>query len=194
MGYYLKAEALVRKRILLLPVLIAALLTMSASAAQAGAFVLTLEDLAGGGPVVITDNEVGGLDANLTADKIRFIGTVGSFTVTIFANTFAPGPSGAPLQMNLSNFQVVSTALGGGNFRATLSRTGLSSALLGSSVVGVGAANLTVVGARQRDTRELDRWDVGLQPLLPWYHSSIDVESGAGGLGRRPPDRPQPQV
>jgi hypothetical protein len=141
---YLNPEALVRKRILLLPVLVAALLTMSASAAQAGAFVLTLEDLAGGGPVSITDNELGGLDANLTADKIRFIGTVGSFNVTFFANAYAPGPSGAPLQMNLSNFQVVSTT--GGNFRATLSRTGLSSTLLGSSVVGTSAANLTITG------------------------------------------------
>jgi hypothetical protein len=142
---YLNAEALVRKRILLLPVLIAALLTMSASAAQAGAFVLTLEDLAGGGPVTITDNELLGLDANLSADKIRFVGTVGSFVVTIFANTYTPGPSGAPVQMNVSNFQVVS--LSKGSLRATLSRTELSSPLLGSSVVGVGTSNVTITGA-----------------------------------------------
>ena len=38
---FLNAEALVRRRILLLPLLVAGLLAISASAAQAGAFVLT---------------------------------------------------------------------------------------------------------------------------------------------------------
>jgi hypothetical protein len=143
---YLNAEALVRKRILLLPVLVAALLTLSASAAQAGAFVLTLEDLAGGA-VTITDNLAP--DANLTADAIRFVGTVGSFSVTITANAYygaTTGPTGAPVQIKVSNFQVVSSAAGG-NFRATLSGTGLSSPLLGTSVVGIGGAGLTITGA-----------------------------------------------
>jgi len=141
---YLKAEALVRKRILLLPVLVAAALTLSVSTAHAGAFTLTLE-ASGAAPVTITDTILaGGLDTNLAADKIRFIGTVGSFSVTFLASVYNPGPTGAPLQMTISNFQVVSSTAG--TLKATFTRTGLSSPLLGTSVVGVGASGLTVTG------------------------------------------------
>jgi hypothetical protein len=146
-GFNLSAEAIVPKRILLLPVLIVGLLTMNASAAQAGAFQLTLEDLAvPGGAIVITDNVVP--DGNATEDIIRFVGAVGSFNVTITANAYyddTTGPTGAPVQIKVSNFQVMSSAAGG-NFRATLSATGLTSPLLGTSVVGIGGGSATFTG------------------------------------------------
>jgi hypothetical protein len=135
-------EALVRKRILLLPILIAVLLTVSATAAHAGAFVLTLTDVTRGETYELDDNELilnadGDLlgDLNGANDAIVFSGRVGKFDVQVFGNTFLPGPTGAPVQMNLTNFLVTSSD--GGRFTATLERTGLSQSLFGSTVVGI---------------------------------------------------------
>jgi len=147
---FFNAEALVRKRILLLPVLVAAVLTLSAVAAQAAPFVLTLTDVTGGATTVITDQiaPAPGIpgDSNNKLDGILFIGKVGSFDVTIFGNTYTPGPSGAPVQMNISNFRVTSTTAG--DFRATLQRTGLSAGLFTDPlVVGVATAGATLTAA-----------------------------------------------
>jgi hypothetical protein len=128
-------EALVRIRTLLLPALVAVLLTISASAAQAAAFVLTLTDLdTPGATVTIDDNSLS--DFNGSSDGIVFLGTVGSFDVQVFGTTWIPGPTGAPVQMDLSNFLISSAT--GGRFTASLSRTGLASALFGGpTVVGI---------------------------------------------------------
>jgi hypothetical protein len=124
-------EARVRKN-LLLPVLTAALLAISASAAQAGAFVLTLTDLdTPGASVTVNDDDLA--DFNGAPDGIIFMGTVGTFDVQVFGTTWIPGPTGAPVQMDLSNFLISSST--GGRFSASLSRTGLSSALFGGSSV-----------------------------------------------------------
>ena len=170
-----------RKRILLLPVLVAALLTISASAAQAGAFVLTLEDLTGGTSTVITDQFAP--DVNATLDRILFMGKVGTFDVTIFANTYLPGPSGAPVQMNVSNFRVTST--GAGDFRATLTRTDLYSPLLGSAVVGIRDRRGDADRSRQRGVPKLGRGHVGVQS-----GGQYDYRRHArGGLESGPPER-----
>jgi hypothetical protein len=140
-------EALVRKRTLLLPALIAVLLAVSATAAHAGSFVLTLQDVTTGTTVqkIINDNSdvIGEEDIDYLysdpavhrTDAIVFSGTVGRFTVDVFGNTFLPGPTGAPAQMNLTNFLVTSAE--GGKFTATLERTGISGSLFGSAVVGI---------------------------------------------------------
>jgi hypothetical protein len=135
-------EALVRKRILLLPVLVGVLLTFSVTVAHAGAFVLTLTDVTGGQSYELDDNElILDVDDNLLGDlnpdteAIVFSGKVGRFDVQVFGNAFLPGPTGAPVQMNLTNFLVTSAQ--GGRFTATLERTGLSQSLFGSTVVGI---------------------------------------------------------
>ena len=113
-GITLFVEALVRIRTLLLPALVAVLLAVGATAAQADTFTLTLEDV-GTSTVVVVDG-----DSNDFAgpDSILFIGTVGGFNVTV--NGDALPPDG----MNLLNF-IVSAPASGGEFKATLSRTGL---------------------------------------------------------------------
>src|SRR5690349_13876635 len=99
---------------LLFPVLVAALLTISATAAHAGAFVLTLEDLTGP-TTTVTINDGGSGDGVPAPDGIWFVGDVGGFFVSVTGDAFPP--SG----MNLLNFIVHSAS--GGQFRATLSRT-----------------------------------------------------------------------
>jgi len=141
-GISLNVEALVRIRTLLLPALVAVLLTVSATAAQAGSFVLSLKDVTSGQSFVLNDNDLI-LDAygdplgdlNSASDAIIFSGTVGVFDVQVFGNVFLPGPSGSPVQMNLTNFLVSSSK--GGTFEATLTRTGVSAALFGPSVYGI---------------------------------------------------------
>ena len=130
-----------RKRTLMLPVLVAVLLAVSASAAQAAAFVLTLTDLdTPGATVTIDDNSIG--DFNGSNDGIVFLGTVGSFDVQVFGTTWIPAPTGAPVEMDLSNFLISSAT--GGRFTATLSRRGVSSAFFsGPSVVGIATYGAT---------------------------------------------------
>jgi len=125
----------VLKRLTLLPILVAALLAFSASAAHAGAFILTLTDLdAPGSSVTINDDDLN--DFNGSPDGIVFMGNVGSFDVQVFGTTWIPAPTGAPVQMDLSNFLISSSS--GGRFTATLSRTGLASTLFsGPAVVGI---------------------------------------------------------
>ena len=124
-----------RKRILLLPLLVAVLLTISVNAAHAGAFILTLTDLdVPGSSVTINDDDLN--DFNGSPDGIVFMGTVGSFDVQVFGTTWIPAPTGAPVQMDLSNFLISSST--GGRFTATLSRTGLASSLFsGPAVMGI---------------------------------------------------------
>jgi hypothetical protein len=130
----------VRIRHFLLPVLVAALLTGSASSALAGAFELKLEDVTSGDVVTITDNGSG--DALASLDTIRFMGTVGSFNVTMTANTFF-NTALAPIQFKISNFQVMTSSTTPREFRATLSRT-VSSLLVGAEVYSVGGSQLTI--------------------------------------------------
>ena len=124
-----------RKKITLLPILVAVLLTISANAAHAGAFILTLTDLdVPGSSITVNDDDLN--DFNGSPDGIVFMGTVGSFDVQVFGTTWIPAPTGAPAQMDLSNFLISSST--GGRFTATLSRTGLASSLFsGPSVMGI---------------------------------------------------------
>jgi hypothetical protein len=133
------AETLVRKHILL-PVLVAALLAVNATAARAGSFVLTLSDGLGA-----TQTIIDGAPGDLTLNSIMFSGAVGSFNVTVAANVFIPGPT-APVQMNVSTMLVKSTSAG--TLRAELSYQGLSPAALGLGpvVVGTGTAGATLNG------------------------------------------------
>lgn len=115
------------KRLLLLPVLVAALLTVSATAAHADVFKLVLQDLSapvsGSNPTIVFDDQDPDL-INPGPDSILFSGTVGGFMVVV------TGDALPPTGMNLLNF-ILSAPSGGGDFRATLSRTGLG-ALYGS--------------------------------------------------------------
>jgi hypothetical protein len=174
-------EALVPKRILLLPVLIAVLLTATASAAQAGAFVLTLTDVTGGQSYDLDDNELllddaGDLlgDLNGVKDAIVFSGRVGRFDVQVYGNTFVPGPSGAPVQMNLSNFLVSSDT--GGTFTATLTRTGLSGLLSGPSIVGIANYGALFMGGMGSVT--FQSWVNGQTVFNPQVTTSTDLYPG----------------
>jgi hypothetical protein len=155
---------------------------MNASAAQAGAFQLTLQDLAGG-TVVVTDNL--SPDANVAEDVIRFVGAVGTFNVTITANAYyddTTGPTGAPVQIKVSNFQVVSTSAAGGNFRATLTGTGLTSPLLGTSVVGIGGGNATFTGGGNATFQSwIDGTSVYSRSIPGVAPSSTSSPLGVGG-------------
>ena len=127
-----------RKRTLLVPVFVAVLLTVTASGAQAGAFILTLQDVTTETTVekIIHDETVD--DSNSASDAIIFSGVVGRFNVEIFGTTFGldglPSPTTAPVQMNLSNFLVTSQY--GGTFTATLTRYGVPAGLFGPAVAG----------------------------------------------------------
>jgi hypothetical protein len=109
-------EALVRIRNLLLPALVGVLLTVSATAAQADTFKLILEDLTAPDSVTVYDGDTN--DFVTAPDGILFVGNVGGFFVQVNGDAFPP--SG----MNLMNF-IVQAPTDGGQFRATLSRTGL---------------------------------------------------------------------
>jgi hypothetical protein len=138
---FLNAEALVRKRILLLPLFVAALLTTTATAAQAGIITLILDDenlgVTAEQTFTVPDNPA------VNPDPISFVGTVGQFNVTFAANLSNPS-SVAPLSMKFTNFQVSTQSAG--NFRATLLGTDLYSSALGTSVVSRGAATVTITG------------------------------------------------
>lgn len=136
-----------RKRTSLLPVLVAVLLTFGATAAHADTFILTLQDLTVGAPapqtVVVIDNGAGG-DTNGLVDHIVFNDDVGNFFVSVtgdvFFSTDVPPLTTAPVQMNLLNFLITSQSAG--QFRATLTRTGLDAPVIGP-VVGVAEYSAT---------------------------------------------------
>jgi hypothetical protein len=174
-------EALVRKRTLLLPVLIAVLLTFSASAAHAGAFVLTLTDNTGGQNYVLDDNDLilDGLgdvagDLNGASDAIIFSGRVGRFDVQVFGNVLVPSPSGAPVQMNLSNFLVSSDT--GGTFTAKLERTGLSGLVAGPSIFGIANYGAVFMGGTGSVT--FQSWVNGQTVFNPQVTTSTDLNPG----------------
>jgi len=134
----------VRNRISLLPVLVAALLTVSATAAQAHTFQLVLEDLSAPlgatNPTVVIDGDSN--DGIGSPDGILFMGKVGGFDIIVTGEAFLP--SG----LNLLNFILQSPAVGG-DFRATLSRTDMGP--IYGSAIGVAE-----YGARFEDVLYVD--------------------------------------
>jgi predicted outer membrane repeat protein len=162
---------------LVLPTLLAA--NAIAAETAPGSFVLTLEDVTRGTRTIITDQiaPLPGVpgDSNTALDRILFMGKVGSFDVTIFANTYVPGPSGAPVQMNVSNFRV--TSLSAGHLKVTLWRTDVASSLLGDSVVGVGTAGASLTA---RGAVTFKSWVDGGPPV---FNPAINTISG-GTLSR----------
>jgi len=171
----------VRKRTLL-PVLVAALLTVTASAAQAGSFVLTLTDVTSGQTYNLSDNgvaqdpvtgEIYG-DFNGATDGIIFDGKVGVFNVTVYGNTIIPGGSGSAVQMNLSNFLVSSTQ--GGTFTATLTRTGLYGLLAGPDIQGIANYGATFFGGTGKIT--FQSWVNGQTVFNPQVTTSTDLNPG----------------
>jgi hypothetical protein len=143
-------EALVRIRNFLLPALVVVLLAASATAARAGSFILILDDVNDGlAATTITDDSFADQDnfaggAHRPDSIISLSTQVGSFTVDIFGTTFGltpppagqPSPTGAPVQMNLTNFLVTSSTVG--KFTATLIRTGVPGSIFdGPSVFGI---------------------------------------------------------
>jgi hypothetical protein len=179
-GLPLIVEALVRNRPLL-SALLAALLTFSASAAQAGTFVLTLTDVTGGESYSLDDNELildgyGDLlgDLNPSLNGIVFSGRVGRFDVQVLGNVFIPGPSGAPVQMNLSNFLVSSDQ--GGTFTATLEKTGLPGLLAGPSILGIANYGAVFMGGTGSVT--FQSWVNGQTVFNPQVTTSTDPYPG----------------
>jgi hypothetical protein len=138
----LGSEALVRRRILLLPVLVAALLAISTSAAQAGSFILTLSGDGIAVPLTIADPTPGS-----SPDQVVYSGVLGGFTVTIVGTATYPGAT-SPLQMNFGTMSVRNNSSGPATFQATLWRQGLSASSLGlgSTVIGLGSAGATTGG------------------------------------------------
>lgn len=175
-----------RKRILLLPVLVAVLVTVSATAAQAGSFILTLTDVSSGITKQISDNELtpGELDMDGGAvDGIIFSDWVGNFRVTVLGNTDFPPVSSAPVEMTLQNFLVHTDV--GGKFTATLSRTGLSSPLLGSSVTAVANYGLAVDQGNGSVTFQswIDPGDSGSPETgTPVFVPEVTISAAAGDI------------
>lgn len=120
-----------RKGILFLPLFVILSLTLSATTADAGIFLLSLKD------------ETSGAFANIETDdpSIVFADTVGAFDVLIFGDIFTPPTVDSPIQMNLSNWVVsYNGAPGstGGSFTATLTRKDVDTSIFsGPKVVGV---------------------------------------------------------
>lgn len=144
MSFVLRMEAVVRKRILVLSLIGAALLAVNASTAQAAPFSITLSDGTVAGTVTINDNTVGDLLLS-SADRMLFNGTVGAFTVRIGTNYYeSTGPSGAPVQMTVGTIQVSSASAG--QLTASISRPTVSSSLLGGAgnlAYGIASAGVT---------------------------------------------------
>jgi hypothetical protein len=183
-------EALVRIRTLLLPVLVAVLLAVGATTAQAGSFILRLDD-ANDGVVAteITDQDL--LDESTGVDSIvygAFIERIiGNFKVTVFGAAYNLSPGGPPggpasgVQMDLSNFLVTSTK--GGRFTAELTRTDVPGSLFGPSVLGT-----SLYGATYHPNDLTGFASVGTVRFQSWVNgqSVLDV-SASDSLAPPPP-------
>jgi hypothetical protein len=136
----LNAETPVPKRLLLLSGLVAALLAVSASSAQAASFFLSLSD----GTNTVEVHDGAGLDTNTFANMISATSVaVGTFTVNVTATALST--ASVPIDLRIGSMTVTSNQ-GKGKLTASLWRTDLSPAALslGPSVTATSSAGATV--------------------------------------------------
>jgi hypothetical protein len=128
----LRTGGVVRKRILLLPILVAALLAIGPSTAHAGSFTLILQDLTPGAPSSILYPNPVTLEDTDGDGFVSYMATVGNFTVTAWGTILPASPSPTEsYTMDLFNFLVERVGYSGTRFMATLVREDLPVPTLG---------------------------------------------------------------